>query len=48
MKKQDVEAINTMRLQGKSPAEIAWALGFSVNTVRSHIRCHPELEGGKP
>ena len=48
MKKQDVEAINTMRLQGKSPAEIAWVLGISVNTVRSHIRRHPELEGGKP
>jgi endogenous inhibitor of DNA gyrase (YacG/DUF329 family) len=48
MKKQDMETINTMRLQGKSPAEIAWALGISVNTVRSHIRRHPELEGGKP
>ena len=48
MKKQDMETINTMRLQGKSPAEIAWALGISVNTVRSHNRRHPELEGGKP
>ena len=48
MKKQDMETINTMRLQGKSPAEIAWSLGISVNTVRSYIRRHPELEGGKP
>ena len=48
MKKQERETINAMRLQGKSPAEIAWNLGLSVNTVRSHIRRHPELQGGKP
>ena len=48
MKKQEQETINTMRLQGKSASEIAWALGISVNTVRSHIRRHPELHGGKP
>ena len=48
MKKQDMETVNTMRLQGKSASEIAWTLGISVNTVRSHIRRHPELEGGKP
>jgi endogenous inhibitor of DNA gyrase (YacG/DUF329 family) len=48
MKKQEIKAINEMRLQGKTPGEIAWALGISVNTVRSHIRRHPELEGGKP
>lgn len=47
MKKQEQETINTMRLQGKSPVEIAWRLGISVNTVRSHIRRHPELHGGK-
>ena len=44
MKKQDAEAINTMRLRGKTPAEIAWVLGISVNTVRSHIRRHPGWE----
>ena len=48
MKKQEQETINAMRLQGKSASEIAWTLGISVNTVRSHIRRHPELEGGKP
>jgi endogenous inhibitor of DNA gyrase (YacG/DUF329 family) len=48
MTKQELLIMNKMRLQGKSPSEIAWALGISVNTVRSHIRRHPELEGGKP
>ena len=48
LKKQEIKAINEMRLQGKSASEIAWKLGISVNTVRSHIRRHPGLEGGKP
>lgn len=48
MKKQERETINAMRLQGKSATEIAWTLGISVNTARSHIRRHPELEGGNP
>ena len=48
MKKQEIKAINEMRLQGKSPTEIAWALGISVNTIRTHIRRHPEIDGGKP
>lgn len=47
MKKQEIKAINEMRLRGKSPSEIALALGISVNTIRTHIRRHPEINGGK-
>lgn len=46
MKKQEMDAIHEMRLQGKHAAEIGLALGISVNTVRSHIRRHPEIYGG--
>lgn len=48
MKKQEIKAINEMRLQGKSPAEIACRLNIPVNTIRTHIRRHPEICGGKP
>ena len=48
MTKQEINITNEMRLQGKSPAEIAWKLGISVHTVRSHIRRHPDLVGGNP
>ena len=47
MKKQEIKAISEMRLQGKSPSEIACALGISVNTIRTHIRRHPDIPGGK-
>lgn len=48
MKKQEIKIINEMRLQGKSASEIACLLGISVNTIRTHIRRHPEISGGKP
>lgn len=46
MKKQEMDAIHEMRLQGKTVSEIALTLGISANTVRSHIRRHPEVFGG--
>ena len=46
MKKQEMDAIHEMRLQGKTASEIGLALGISVNTVRSHIRRHPVIYGG--
>lgn len=47
MKQQEIKAVNQMRLQGKSPTEIACVLGISVNTIRTHIRRHPVIQGGK-
>ena len=41
MTKQEIEALNLMRSHDKSAADIAIALGLSVNTVRSYIRRHP-------
>ena len=41
MKKQEMNAIHEMRLQGKNVSEIGLALGISVNTVRAHFRRHP-------
>lgn len=41
MTKQEIETLNLMRSHGKSAADIAIALGLSVNTVRSYIRHHP-------
>lgn len=41
MTKQEIETLNLMRSHDKSAADIAIALGLSVNTVRSHIRRHP-------
>ena len=41
MTKQEIETLNLMRSHGKSAADIAIALGLSVNTVRSYIRRHP-------
>ena len=43
MKKQILNAITQMRIEGKKPTEIANTLGISVNTVKSHIRRHPEI-----
>jgi predicted transcriptional regulator len=43
MKKRVLNAITQMRIAGKKAAEIADALGLSVNTVKSHIRRHPEI-----
>lgn len=41
MTKQEIETLNLMCSHGKSAADIAIALGLSVNTVRSYIRRHP-------
>lgn len=41
MTKQEIETLNLMRSHDKSAADIAIALGLSVNTVRSYIRRHP-------
>ena len=43
MKKQILNAITQMRIEGKKPTEIANTVGISVNTVKSHIRRHPEI-----
>lgn len=41
MTKQEIETLNLMRSHDKRAADIAIALGLSVNTVRSYIRRHP-------
>ena len=41
MRKQTLNAITQMRIEGKKPTAIANALGISVNTVKSHLRRHP-------
>ena len=41
MTKQEIETLNLMRSHDKSAADIAIALGLSVNPVRSYIRRHP-------
>mgnify|MGYP004722934989 FL=1 len=41
MTKQEIETLNLMRSRDKSAADIAIALGLSVNTARSYIRRHP-------
>lgn len=41
MTKHEIEILNMMRSRDKSAADIAIALGLSVNTVRSYIRRHP-------
>lgn len=43
MHKQQLDKLNSMRLQGHKPTYIATVLGISVNTVKSHIRRHPEM-----
>lgn len=43
MKKQEIETIKQMRLNGATPTEIARNLNLSVNTIKSHIRRHPEI-----
>ena len=44
MTKQEIETLNLMRSHDKSAADIAIALGLSVNTVRSYIRRHPSKD----
>ena len=45
MNKQTVNSIDSLRLLDMTPTAIARSLGVSVNTVKSHIRRHPELPG---
>ena len=45
MKPQDKIAIDNLRMEGKSAGDIALILHLSPNTVRSHIRRHPDLPG---
>ena len=42
MDKIVLNTISQMRASGKKPTEIATALGISVNTVKSHLRRHPQ------
>ena len=48
MTKSEIKKLNSMRREGRSASEISKILGISVNTVRSHIRRHPDVEGCKP
>ncbi len=41
MTKHEIEILNIMRSRDKSAADIAIALGLSVNPGRSYIRRHP-------
>jgi len=43
MRAQDRITIDNMRLDGHSTTDIAITLRLSPNTVRSHIRRHPEI-----
>ena len=43
MYKRQINELNNMRLQGYKPTYIAKTLGISVNTVKSHIRRHPQI-----
>lgn len=45
MKPQDIIAIDNLRLEGIRPGDIALRLHLSPNTVRSHIRRHPQIPG---
>lgn len=45
MRLRHIHAINNMRLEGKTPIQMAELLGLPVNTIRSHIRRHPEIPG---
>jgi len=47
MKPQDKLAIDNMRLDGISRAEIASRLHLSPNTVYSHIRRHPQIPNAR-
>lgn len=45
MNRTVIHSIDHMRIQGIAPTAIARSLGVSVNTVKSHIRRHPEIPG---
>ncbi len=43
MKRREAEKIAQMVLSGIPPSKIAAAMDMSVNTIKSHIRRHPEI-----
>lgn len=43
MKKHEINQLNQLRIQGVPPSAIARELGLSINTVKSHIRRHPNI-----
>jgi len=45
MNRSVIRSIDNLRIQGIPPTVIANTLGVSVNTVKSHIRRHPEIPG---
>ena len=45
MRLQQINTINALRIQGQTPTQIARATGISINTVKSHIRRHPDIPG---
>jgi predicted nucleic acid-binding Zn ribbon protein len=45
MNRSVIRNIDNMRIQGIPPTVISRSLGVSVNTVKSHIRRHPEIPG---
>ena len=47
MKPQDKIAIDNLRMEGKSAGDISIALNLSINTVRSHIRRHPDIPNAR-
>ena len=47
MKPQDKIAIDNLRMEGKPTGEIALILHLSPNTVRSHIRRHPDIPNAR-
>ena len=47
MKPQDKIAIDNLRMEGKSAGDISTALHLSINTVRSHIRRHPDIPNAR-
>lgn len=45
MRRRDINRINDMRIDGFTPTQISRELGISVNTIKSHIRRHPDIPG---
>ena len=45
MNRSVIRNIDNMRMQGIPPTAISRSLGVSMNTVKSHIRRHPEIPG---
>lgn len=45
MNRRVISNINSLRIEGLTPTQISERLGVSINTVKSHIRRHPDIEG---